>query len=71
MRVPPPTSGRVLLDGVDLSTLGTDELRQVRSSLQMIFQDAISSLNPRRTIREVVSEPLDDPLAGVVHRGRR
>ena len=37
-----------------------------RSRLQMIFQDAISSLNPRRTIREVVAEPLDDPLAGVV-----
>src|SRR4051812_8859697 len=45
LRVPPPTSGRVLLDGVDLSTLRTEELRQSRSQLQMIFQDAISSLN--------------------------
>ena len=58
MRVPPPTSGRVLLDGVDMSTLRADEMRIVRGRLQMIFQDAISSLNPRRTIREVVSEPL-------------
>jgi oligopeptide/dipeptide ABC transporter ATP-binding protein len=58
MRVPPPTSGRVLLDGTDLSTLGTDDMRQVRSRLQMIFQDAISSLNPRRRIRDVVAEPL-------------
>jgi len=58
MRVPPPTSGKVLLDGVDLSTLNTDQMRQVRTSLQMIFQDAISSLNPRRQIREVVAEPL-------------
>jgi oligopeptide/dipeptide ABC transporter ATP-binding protein len=58
MRVPPPTSGRVLLDGVDLSTLDRDQMRQVRTSLQMIFQDAISSLNPRRQIREVVAEPL-------------
>jgi oligopeptide/dipeptide ABC transporter ATP-binding protein len=58
MRVPPPTSGRVLLEHVDLSTLDTDEIRHARSSLQMIFQDAISSLNPRRTVREVVAEPL-------------
>jgi len=58
MRVPPPTSGRILLDGVDMSTLSTDEMRQVRTRLQMIFQDAISSLNPRRRIREIVAEPL-------------
>jgi oligopeptide/dipeptide ABC transporter ATP-binding protein len=59
MRVPPPTSGRVLLDQVDLNTLGTEELRQARGQLQMIFQDAISSLNPRSQIREVVGEPLE------------
>ncbi len=58
MRVPPPTSGRVLLQGVDLSTLDADELREARGRLQMIFQDAISSLNPRRKIRDVVAEPL-------------
>ena len=58
MRVPPPTSGRVVLEGVDLSTLGIAQLREARTSLQMIFQDAISSLNPRRQIREVVAEPL-------------
>jgi oligopeptide/dipeptide ABC transporter ATP-binding protein len=59
LRVPPPTSGHVLLEGVDLSTLDTEQLRQVRVQLQMIFQDAISSLNPRRRIRDVVGEPLD------------
>src|SRR6476646_2788044 len=58
MRVPPPTSGKVILDGVDLSTLSADEMRQVRGQLQMIFQDAISSLNPRLRIRDVVAEPL-------------
>ncbi|HEY7069283.1 MAG TPA: oligopeptide/dipeptide ABC transporter ATP-binding protein [Acidimicrobiales bacterium] len=58
MRVPPPTSGRIALDGVDLATLGADQMRDVRSRLQMIFQDAISSLNPRRRIRDVVAEPL-------------
>jgi oligopeptide/dipeptide ABC transporter ATP-binding protein len=59
MRIPPPTSGRVLLDEVDLSTLDTQELRRARNQMQMIFQDAISSLNPRRQIREVVGEPLE------------
>jgi len=59
LRVPPPTSGHVLLDGVDLSSLGTEELRQSRSHLQMIFQDAISSLNPRHRIRDLVGEPLE------------
>ena len=59
MRIPPPTSGRVLLDQVDLSSLGHEELRQARGQMQMIFQDAISSLNPRRQIREVVGEPLE------------
>ena len=59
MRIPPPTSGRVLLDDVDLSTLDTQELRRARNQMQMIFQDAISSLNPRRQIREVVGEPLE------------
>ncbi len=58
MRVPPPTSGRVLLGDVDLATVNSEELRQVRSRLQMIFQDPISSLNPRRTIRDIVAEPL-------------
>ena len=58
MRVPPPTSGTVLLDGVDMSTIGVDDMRRARGSLQMIFQDAISSLNPRRRVRDVVGEPL-------------
>jgi oligopeptide/dipeptide ABC transporter ATP-binding protein len=58
MRVPPPTSGRIRLDGVDLATLGAEQMRDVRTRLQMIFQDAISSLNPRRRIRDVVAEPL-------------
>jgi oligopeptide/dipeptide ABC transporter ATP-binding protein len=58
MRVPPPTSGRVLLDGIDLSSLDMDEMRQARARMQMIFQDAVSSLNPRRQIRDVVAEPL-------------
>jgi oligopeptide/dipeptide ABC transporter ATP-binding protein len=58
MRVPPPTSGQVKLEGVDLATLDSEQMREARGKLQMIFQDAISSLNPRRRIRDVVAEPL-------------
>jgi peptide/nickel transport system ATP-binding protein len=58
MQLPAPTSGRVLFDGVDLTTLKGEELRRTRPALQMIFQDPISSLNPRRRVGEIVGEPL-------------
>jgi peptide/nickel transport system ATP-binding protein len=58
LQLPKPTSGKVLFDGVDLTTLSGEELRQVRTHLQVIFQDPISSLYPRRTIADLVTEPL-------------
>ena len=59
LRLPKPTSGSVVLDGEDLASLDEKTMRQRRTQLQMIFQDPISSLNPRRTIGEVVAEPLN------------
>ena len=53
------TSGKVLFDGLELTSLQGEALRRVRPRLQMIFQDPISSLNPRRRIREIVREGLD------------
>ncbi|MHB1711062.1 MAG: ABC transporter ATP-binding protein [Acidimicrobiales bacterium] len=53
-----PTSGTVHFDGRDLSQLSGRELRAERTKIQMIFQDPISSLNPRRRIRDIVAEPL-------------
>ena len=58
LQLPPPTSGSVTLDGEDLTGVGSGTMRERRTKLQMIFQDPISSLNPRRTIGEVVAEPL-------------
>jgi peptide/nickel transport system ATP-binding protein len=58
MQLPKPTSGRVLFDGVDLTEIDGEDLRRTRPALQMIFQDPISSLNPRRRVREIVGEPL-------------
>ena len=52
------TSGRVFFDGTDLMTLRGAELRHIRRRLQMIFQDPIASLNPRRRIGDILAEPL-------------
>jgi peptide/nickel transport system ATP-binding protein len=54
-----PTSGHVRLDGRDLTVIDKDELRKVRTKIQLVFQDPISSLNPRRKVRDVVAEPLN------------
>ena len=59
MQLPRPTSGRVVFEGVELTALKGEELREQRTRLQMIFQDPISSLNPRRKVREIVREGLD------------
>lgn len=54
-----PTSGRVLFDGVDLASLQENDLRKMRSRMQMIFQDPYASLNPRMTVGAIISAPLD------------
>src|SRR5215472_17622619 len=58
MQLPRPTSGSVRFEGRELTALSGDELRRTRTRLQMIFQDPISSLNPRRRVRDIVGEPL-------------
>jgi peptide/nickel transport system ATP-binding protein len=58
MQLPRPTGGSVLFEGRDLATLSANELRRLRPKLQMIFQDPISSLNPRRRIPDIVGDPL-------------
>lgn len=58
MALPRPTSGEVSFEGTDLNTLSAEQLRAIRPRMQMIFQDPISSLNPRRTVGEIITEPL-------------
>lgn len=59
MQLPAPTSGSVVFEGTDLTALDGPALRKIRTRLQMIFQDPISSLNPRRRIEDIVAEGLD------------
>ncbi len=57
LRLETPTSGRVDFKGKNLANLSEAELRILRKEMQMIFQDPSSSINPRRKIGEVLSEP--------------
>ncbi len=58
LQLPPPTSGRIVFEGRDLCALKGLALRDIRPRLQMVFQDPISSLNPRRQIADIVAAPL-------------
>jgi len=63
MQLPKPTGGSVIFEGRDLASLAAGALRDTRTRLHMIFQDPISSLNPRRKVRDIVAEPM--AIAGV------
>jgi peptide/nickel transport system ATP-binding protein len=59
MRIVEPTSGSIELEGIELTKQKGKALRNLRTRMQMIFQDPISSLNPRRRVKDIVAEPLD------------
>lgn len=58
VRLNTPTSGRILYDGQDILSLKGDDLRKIRRKLQIIFQDPYSSLNPRHTVQNMITEIL-------------
>jgi oligopeptide/dipeptide ABC transporter ATP-binding protein len=57
MRLLEPTAGRIILDGRDITHVTQRNLRPLRREMQMIFQDPYSSLNPRKTVGQIVGEP--------------
>ena len=59
MQIPPPTSGSIVFEGAELTEMSSNALREARTRVQMIFQDPVSSLNPRRSVRDSVLEPLE------------
>lgn len=58
LQLPPPNSGEVIFEGTDLTKLSREKLRSARTAMQMVFQDPISSLDPRMTVRDLIEEPL-------------
>jgi oligopeptide transport system ATP-binding protein len=53
-----PTSGSIVFEGSELTELGREQMRRMRRELQIVFQDPYSSLDPRMTVGDIVSEPL-------------
>ena len=53
-----PTSGEIIFEGQDISNLSPSKLRTLRKDMQLIFQDPYSSLDPRKTVSQIISEPI-------------
>jgi peptide/nickel transport system ATP-binding protein/oligopeptide transport system ATP-binding protein len=53
-----PTDGKIIFNGRDITGYTRRQMREVRRELQIVFQDPYASLNPRMTVRDIVSEPL-------------
>ena len=58
LRLIEPTSGEVRFEGQDVAALNTKEMRAMRKDMQIIFQDPYSSLDPRKTVYQAISEPI-------------
>ncbi len=60
IRLYEPTSGSIIIDGENIADLTPEALRLKRPTMQMVFQDPQASLNPRMTLSQIISEPLDE-----------
>lgn len=54
-----PTNGSIIVDGKEVATAKQSELKHLRQTVQMIFQDPYASLNPRMKVKELIGEPLE------------
>jgi oligopeptide transport system ATP-binding protein len=59
LRLLEPTAGSVYFDGEDVTAASKDRMRELRRDMQMVFQDAASSLNPRMRINDIITEPME------------
>lgn len=64
IRLHEPDEGSIVFDGMDITHLGRRALRPVRRHLQMVFQDPYASLNPRRSIEQILAEPFEVHAVG-------
>ena len=58
LRLIEPTAGKIYFDGMDITSLDRKEMQKMRQRMQIVFQDPYSSLHPRKTVKEIVGEPL-------------
>lgn len=58
IRIYEPTSGRIILDGQDITEMDQKTLQPIRKKMQMIFQDPYTSLDPRKNIGDIIAEPM-------------
>jgi oligopeptide transport system ATP-binding protein len=59
VRLYDPTAGRIIFDGIDISTIKGEALRKMRRRMQMVFQDPYASLNPRMNVAAIIAEPME------------
>ena len=55
-----PTGGKILFDGQDITGYTRKQMRPLRQEMQMVFQDPFSSLDPRQTVMQLISEPITE-----------
>ena len=65
MRLEEPTGGKLTFDGVDVYSQKGAAMRRLRRDIQIVFQDPYTSLNPRKTVGDIIGEPFE------IHTGRR
>ena len=58
LRLLKPTDGQIIFEGEDITKVRESQMRKYRQSMQIIFQDPYSSLNPRKSVSEIIATPL-------------
>jgi oligopeptide transport system ATP-binding protein len=71
MRLEEPTAGSVVFDGVEMYAQRGRAMRRLRRDIQIVFQDPYTSLNPRKTVGDIVGEPFEIHSDAVPRKGRR
>ncbi len=71
LRLLDPTGGKVFFDGTDLSKLSAEEMRKIRSRMQIVFQDPLASLNPRMSLGQAIDHPAQIHMPELTPEERR
>jgi peptide/nickel transport system ATP-binding protein len=71
LRLLDPTKGKVIFDGQDLAILSSEEMRRLRSCMQIVFQDPLASLNPRMTLGQAIDHPAKIHMTDLSQSERR